>query len=373
MAWERMRHGLAETYLPPTEVTAANIPMQLWANRTATGAPIVPEGLEDLDPHLQYSWNTSALSIRLADELAQAGVEVSPAQLDHVMGGTFGEFFRTPARATNQALPDAPAMNASDYPVINRFLREPGRGGTPQRVEFYDNVMRQGGELNRAAGTLREFIERGDAEAAQNFMQTRPAWERRFAVLQVGFDTETRRLHPANRARAVVTEIGRIRRELSGARPLNSETMLLPDISPREKRDALEALEDLAAAEMQAALVLMDAPGFEGRQLLDVRERYERLDVVSPGISAALRARLVSGDNKAIEFETLRALWPEARRRLDTQGFQARLGDLARRGERDFGSETLRTLELRRAGGRRRTTREQDRARESLQMELQPQ
>lgn len=373
LAWERLAHGLGETYLPPTEVTAANLPMQLWANRTATGAPIIPEGLEDLDPHLQYTWNTSALSIRMADELSRAGVEVSPAAMDHVLGGTFGEFFRTPARASSQAQPEAPAMNLNDYPVINRFVREPGRGGTPQRVEFYDNVMRTGGDLNRAAGTLREFIERGDQAAAQQFMETRAPWERRFAVLQIAGSTEARRLHPANRARAVVTEIGRLRRELSGARPLNSETMLLPDITPREKRDALEALDDLASAEMQAALVYSDAPGFEGRAPLDVRERYDRLDVVSPGVSAALRARLVSGDNRAIDFETMRELWPIARQRLDTQGFQARLDDLARRGDRDFGAETLRALELRREGGSRRTQRDQDRARESLQRELTPQ
>lgn len=373
LAWDRMVRGLGETYLPPTEITAANVPMQLWANRTATGAPIVPEGLEDLDPHLQYTWTTSALSIRLAEELSQHGHEVSPAQLDHVMGGTFGEFFRTPARATTQAQPNAPAMNASDFPVINRFLREPGRGGTPQRVAFYDDVMRQSGDLNRAAGTLRELIERGDADGAERFMQTREAWERRFAVLQVGFDTEARRLHPATRARAVITEIGRLRRELNGARPLNSETMLLPDMTPRQRRDALEALDDLSSVEMQAALVMAEAPGFAGRAMLDVRERYDRLDTVAPGVAATLRARLVSGDNKAIDFETMRTLWPEARRRLDAQGFNARLDDLARRAERDFGSETLRAMELRRQGGRRRTQREQDRERESFQRELAPQ
>jgi hypothetical protein len=134
-----------------------------------------------------------------------------------------------------------------------------------------------------------------------------------------------------------------------------------------------QALDDLSSAEMQAALVLSDAPGFEGRAMMDVRERYDRLDVVSPGVSATLRARLVSGDNKAVDFETMRELWPETRRRLDAQGFRARLDDLSRRAERDFGSETLRAMELRREGGARRTQRDQDRQRESFQRDLAPQ
>lgn len=369
-AWDRLVVGLGETYLPPTEVTAANIPIQLYANRTKTGAPIVPEGLEDLDPHLQFTATTSQVSVDMAQGLSEhAGIEVSPAQLDHVFGGVGGEFFRAPARSLDG---DAPAMNAVDFPVLNRFLREPGRGGTPQRVAFNDSVMRNSGALNRAAGTLREIRDRGDVALAQRFLEEREPFERTFAVLQVGFETEARRLHPMNRAKAVVTEIGRVRRELNGSRALASETLFLPDLTPRERRDALEALDDVSSAEMQAALVMAGAPEFEGRRMMDVEARYARLETLAPAVAALLRARLLTGDNKAVEFETMRRTWPEAQRRIERDGFRADLTDLAAMAEADFGLGTMRALELESRGGRMRSTRERDRERESFEEEAQP-
>jgi hypothetical protein len=365
LAWERLIKGMGETYLPPTEITAANVPLQLWANKTATGAPIVPEGLEDLDPHLQYSAMTSAMSVRFASGLSEhAGLEVSPAQLDHVFGGVLGEFFRTPSRMIDAASGDAPAMAPPDWPVLSRFIREPGRGGTPVRTAFYDSVMRRSGALNRAAGTLREHVERGDAQAAERFLAERPPWERDYAVLMVGFPTDAKRLHPMHRARNVATAIGRIRRELHGANPLASETLFMPQLTPQQRRHALEALDDVSAAEMQAALVLSGAPGFEGRPVMDVAARYERLETIAPGIGALLRARLLSGTNKAIDFDTMRALWPEARARLTASQFRAELGDLAAEARADFGEAALRDLELEAQGGRRTPRAEQRRQRE---------
>lgn len=370
LAWGRLVDSLGHTYIPPHEITAANLPIQLYANRTATGAPIVPEGLEDLDPHLQYTATTSQISVDFAQGLSTwAGVEVSPAQLDHVFGGVGGEFYRTPARVLDG---DAPAMNAPDIPVLNRFLREPGRGATPQRVAFNDTVMRSSGDLSRAAGTLRDLRERGDVPGMQRFLSDRDPFERTYAVLQVGFETEERRLHPMNRARSVVIEIGRIRRELSGGRALANETLFLPTLTPRQRRDALEALDDVSSAEMQAALVMSSAPGFANRPMMDVEARYERLEAIAPGVSALLRARLLTGDNKAIDFETMRALWPQAERRLQADGFRADLSDLSAMGNADFGMATMRALELEATGGRRRSRRERDQLLESLEEEAQP-
>jgi hypothetical protein len=174
------------------------------------------------------------------------------------------------------------------------------------------------------------------------------------------------------RARAVVTEIGRIRRELAGGRPLASETLFLPELTPADKRDALEALDDLASGEMQAALVMSGAPNFAGRQMIDVPAQYDRLRTVSPGVYAALRARLVTGDNKALNFETVRSLWPETQRRLESQGFRARLDDLANRGQRDFGSAAARVLELREQGGARARAIDRTRRRESFERQAYP-
>lgn len=369
-AWDRLVSGLGETYIPPHEITAANIPIQLYANRSYTGAPIVPMGLEDLDPHLQYSAYTSQLSINFASALWEhTGIDVSPSQLDHVFSGVGGDFFRQPSRVLDG---DAPAMNASDVPVLNRFLREPGRGGTPQRVAFNDAVMRTSASLNRAAGTLRDIRERGAVEEARRFLEDREPFERTYAVLQVGFDTEARRLHPMSRARNVVTEIGRIRRELQGSRALASETLFLPEMTARERRNALEALDDVSSAEMQAALVMGGAPDFAGRPMMDVPARYDRLETVAPAVAALLRARLLSGSNRAVEFDTVRELWPEAERRIEADGFRAQLGDLASVADADFGSASLRGLELEMLGGSRRTRQERDRAYESFEEEAQP-
>ncbi len=372
LAWGRLVRGLADTYAPPTEVTAAVIPFQLMANRTMTGAPIVPEGLEDLDPHLQATAMTTQVAIDFAKAVRDwTGIELSPVQLDHVFGGTFGEFFRAPARLLTQAAnDDAAEMGLPDSPVINRFVREAGRGGTPARTAFYDVVMQRNGDLNRAAGTLNEYLERGDVESAHRFLSERAPHERAYAVLAVGFDADARRLHPARRARDVVTEMSRIRRELGGGRPSADEDYFLPELTPRQKRLALDALDDVQAAEMQAALVMTGAPGFAGRPMMDVDAAYERLRTIAPGVYALLRARLVTGREKAYAFETVRRAWPEAQRRLEASAFGADLGDLAAQARADFGENAIFRFELEREGGRESDARARDAARETLEEAL---
>lgn len=354
LAWGRLVWGMADTYALPTEVTAAIVPLELINNRTRTGAPIVPMGLEDLDPHLQYTASTSQFSIQLAQGVSRwTGIEISPAQLDHIFGGTMANFFRDPARLMDAGDPDTPALTPPDLPVLNRFLREPGRGGTPVRVAFNENVMRRSGDLQRALGTLRELIERRDSAGRDAFLAQRAPFERDYALSQLAEQSSARRLHPMRRARDVMVELARIRRELGGQRPNASETFFLPDLSPRDRRIALEALDDLGAAEMQAALVMSGAPGFAGRELMDVEARYERLQTVAPSVYGLFRARLVSGRERAVDYDTIRRIWPEAQRRLGRDGLATDLSDLAGEAGADFGDVGLYQDILEGAGGRR--------------------
>lgn len=115
--WDSISPGTIPTALTPI--------IDVWANRTFSGAPIVPEREKKLPKQMQYGPRTTSTAV-----LAGRILKQSPRQIDHLIRGYTGGLGGYAAQATGSALealgavkrPPRPAKLPSDYPLLKAFL-----------------------------------------------------------------------------------------------------------------------------------------------------------------------------------------------------------------------------------------------------------
>jgi hypothetical protein len=119
--------------------TVASVPLELWSNKSMfTERKIVPEGMETLEPYLQYGAGTS----NVARATGQA-FNVSPYKIDHAMRGVFGTLGVYATALMDQPLgnaldyPEKPAISPRQWPLLKTFVSDPDRGGKAV-TEFYE-------------------------------------------------------------------------------------------------------------------------------------------------------------------------------------------------------------------------------------------
>ena len=124
----------------PTLEVAAN--RDFFRNR-----PIVPRSLENVDPSLQYTPYTSEALILAAQKLHEAGIEVSPAQAQHMITGHGAGLARQGLDIadwiTQKAsdMPSDPAGHWWEYlPVVKGFFSRMPRTSTSSVEEFYNQL-----------------------------------------------------------------------------------------------------------------------------------------------------------------------------------------------------------------------------------------
>jgi hypothetical protein len=136
---------------------AVQIPMSLYANKDYySGIPIVPLGLEQVDPQYQTTATTSNLSKRVSDILFRStngNINISPAQLDYVIRSATGSVGSdvTQLSGTLYKGVSGPAPTMADKPLIGKlFARYPTSGAEDVR-KFYQ-------EYDKAATFARTLV-----------------------------------------------------------------------------------------------------------------------------------------------------------------------------------------------------------------------
>lgn len=327
-AWGRMAEGLVELFAPPSDAPLVNVAMGLATGvDPGTGRSIIPSGLEDQPPELQYQWWTSQMARHIGD-----GLGVAPAKVDffmQTMGGPAGAFAMAMSDATD---PDRPAGSWIDLPVARRFLSRSFRGSQDKR-DFFDRAGARTGELNRALNGIREYEERrNQPEAARRIFEKLDEPGRIFVMSQRG-KAATDRLNPLVRAAAFGTNVGRMIGELNGG-PVRGEGLELPEMSAQRRQMVMDQLEKLAVAEMGNAMILTRQPGFQQRNMRDREALWDELETMAPEVAVELKFRLSRGDERAYDYAVVAELWPEVEARLRADGSVADLDDLARQAGR---------------------------------------
>jgi hypothetical protein len=102
----------------------------------------------------------------------------------------------------------------------------------------------------------------------------------------------------------------------------------MPTLNSHQKAVVQDSLERLAVAEFRNAMIATHQPGYENRKPMDRAAYMEEVEHASPEVAAALKRRLVSGRDKAWDYDAVMKAWPEAEARLRRDGDTAELGDL---------------------------------------------
>lgn len=362
-ALTRFLESLRNTVMPPAEVQGlaalgqiAELPKAAW-NKLVTKDPYsktsgdsaVPQHLRKLPPELQFTAYTSEFGRMLG-----ATLHWSPAEIDRFVTNTFATLGRDVLSASDQVLPwlnrqtggaipgvsKSPRADKSleDYWVISRFTRREARGALSSQ-EFWKQMSQDGGEYVRAGAGYKELADAGKinpgySRDARDLLDRLTPDQRAYAIVEGAFKEGEQDLHPLNRARQVLSAMSGIRKDLMLDRLVRQETTKrgrTPEklvLSPSKQKAVNEILEDLGMREARNALIAIGHPGWKNRDMMPTDGLITELKAASPEIAKELEYRLAKGRNKVYSFDAVKALWPEARDRLLTQGEDAKLYDL---------------------------------------------
>jgi hypothetical protein len=105
----------------------------------------------------------------------------------------------------------------------------------------------------------------------------------------------------------------------------------------------------LTAMEQRNALVIAGEPGYQGRPLLSTEDQLATLRTIAPNVADEVATRYATA--KIAPTATVAQLWPEAQKRLLTDGGNADLRELAFDARAEgpaFGGEKVRPAPKRR-------------------------
>jgi hypothetical protein len=319
---ETYRRGLLEVAMPPNVMEgnpAIATAFELaTGNKLRDGGPIVPEGLEGMEPWLQFTARTSELSKTIGK-----AINMSPAVIDHVITAHTGSMGRNALALYDYALSDKPVQGWDDFAVTRRFIKDGSRGAQSTRA-FWDMVGTRTGTLEGARKSYQTMVDGGDAAAAADFLaqqdQITKAWISAGTV-----KAEVRRIHPMIRARNAVEAINQLRREMASdvIRTADGEV----SVGRVDRGAADDILEDLAMTEARNALVMMKVPGWANRDPVETAGYYRELAAINPDLSRALADRFATA--KVLPMDAVERLWPDFEARLLKDGSDLLTADLS--------------------------------------------
>ncbi|MFG1212006.1 LPD38 domain-containing protein [Xanthobacter flavus] len=327
-ALKKWATGALSMTAPPSifDATGLKLGFELMTGQnTFTGAPIVPESQQGLEPWVQATAYTSEMSKAIARTAHAAGVNLSPMYIDHVITNTFGSWGRNVMAFSDVASGQKPDATISTAPITQRFFKEAYRGSVSTR-DFWDQMSRSAGKMTQAAATYDALLGASPMEAAQ-YAATLDDEKRAFVVLEKSnFSADTKRLHPLKRAQDALTVIGGMTREIGEGRWRASGDEAGPELTSSERRIALDTLSRIRMWEARNGLALAGTGRLKPEDAVSFQADLDFLHEVLPGVYEDLSKRYAM--KKVVPFESVRAVWPEMRRRLLEDGSDAEVKDL---------------------------------------------
>ncbi len=164
-AFDDFALNLLQTQFPSPLPTALGPWIGYIANRSFTGAPIVPRSQQDLPPELQIGPGTTGLAKFIGGKL-----DLSPRKIDALISGYTGGLGRYTAQATSFALettgviekgPPQPQPVLGQRPIVRAFV--PNELTSPVQVERFYRKYQELSERSKLAEAGKGEISDGDA------------------------------------------------------------------------------------------------------------------------------------------------------------------------------------------------------------------
>lgn len=313
--------GLYEVAMPPNVMegnpTIATAYELASGKNLRTGADIVPEQLQGMEPWMQFTSRTSEISRTIGK-----AINVSPAVIDHLLTAHGGNMGRNVLALADYAASDKPLPGWDDMPITRRFIKDASRGASSSRA-FWGLISQKTGSLEGARKSWQAMMDNGDTSGADDYLAAQPEIVHNW-IAASSLKPEARRLHPMIRAREAVLAILDLERDISDEKVRTAAGEVI--VSRADRGAAEDILQTLAMAEARNALVLMGEPGWNGRKPMDVTTWHRELEAVSPDLRQALADRFAA--RKVLPFDTVSAAWPDYRDRLRRDGSEAEMADL---------------------------------------------
>jgi len=137
--------------------------VSLAMNRKWTGAPVIPEDLQGLEPMLQYRPWTPETLIQLGKY-----TNTSPMKMEELIRGYFGSMGIYALAASDYLINDRttgakPEMRLDQVPLLRRFIRQQPYRGTQYETDFY-KLLPEVKKITRSFNELQKRALEGDAE-----------------------------------------------------------------------------------------------------------------------------------------------------------------------------------------------------------------
>ncbi|MFK0330910.1 LPD38 domain-containing protein [Rhizobium sp. NPDC090275] len=321
-AMQRWRDSLFMTVMPPSVIEsnpAIKSYFELKANNDFfTGAPIVPDQLQGMEPWLQYTARTSAIAKQLGYIFNEP-----PVVIDHLIVGHLGSWGRNAISLYDLAQPDAPGFAWDDAPIARRFIKDAAKGSQSVTM-FWDQVSEREGKLEGRVKSWKAMAEAGDAAGAADYFASLPAIDKAYVAVS-SLDADSRRLHPLIRARGGIQAISTVRRELASGRLTDGDGNPIK-VSPAERTAADDILSSLAMAMARNGLKTTGVAGWEQRTEMDEDGFYRELEAVNPDLARRLGDAFA--DKRVWKLDAIKEAWPELKARALDAGSDAFTGDL---------------------------------------------
>lgn len=159
--WEAVKFVILEAFaLDPTPWLVKPPIDVFWKNRRWTGAPIVPDALENVEPTEQFTPYSSRTMIEVGQRFG-----VSPLKLEAIVRGYFTGLAGytlavTDSLVTGGDFGEVPTTQWSRRPIIGRFFTDDPLLRTGPEQDFYQLVR----EVDRVVSTARKLTNEGRGE-----------------------------------------------------------------------------------------------------------------------------------------------------------------------------------------------------------------
>lgn len=172
---------------------------------------------EEVTPSERYSIYSSPTMIHAARVLSDAGLEIDPDKLEHILSGAGQSVFKEAERFADQAIFDDPTLAASKTrtPVVGRFLRDAPSGLNSLPVNRFFDEYERGKQLT---ATYKAMERRKEFDRMKEFR----------AENKAGFE----------RAKAVESTMEFVKARIKAARSV----LIRKDLSDEERQQRIEEI-----------------------------------------------------------------------------------------------------------------------------------
>lgn len=321
-AMNRWGDSLYEVLVPPNLLESNPLIKSYFELKSNTnfftGSPIVPDDLKGMEPFLQYTSRSSAISKQFGKIFNEP-----PVIIDHLITTHLGSWGRNALSMFDLVQPDAPGFAWDDAPISRRFIKDAARGAQSSTM-FWKMAGQREGTLEGKVKSWQAMVESGDEAGAADYYAKLDKISKAYVAVS-SLDADAKRLHPMIRARNAIQAIGMVRREMSAGKLLDHEGEPI-HVSPAERTAADDILSSLSMALARNGLKEAGVEGWAQRQSMSEDGFYRELFAVNPGIAERLGDAYAN--KKVWTAEATNAVWAEVKDRVLADGSSAFVGDL---------------------------------------------